>query len=48
MNTTLGAERSAGPWFTASMFRARYEGRAVGFTEYLVTAMRAYADKALS
>ena len=28
-------------------FRARYEGRAAGFTEYLVAAMRAYAEKAL-
>ncbi|CAN5891807.1 MerR family transcriptional regulator [soil metagenome] len=29
-------------------FRARYEGRAVGFTEYLVAAMRAFADRELS
>lgn len=29
-------------------FRARYEGRAAGFTEYLVTAMRAYAERELA
>lgn len=28
-------------------FRARYEGRAVGFTEYLVSAMRAFAAREL-
>ena len=29
-------------------FRARYEGRATGFADYLVAAMRAFAESRLS